>query len=76
MLTANRARADLVPLHDQLVSEGRFAPHQAVACLDVTRRFPPGRHGVCRDTAELVAAALELLERAELTVTQVDGPRR
>lgn len=65
----------MIPLHDQLMSEARFALQQAVACLDVPRLSVRDRYAARCDTAERVTAALDLLHRAELAVADADGPR-
>lgn len=67
-------RADLLPLHDELVFEARFALHQALACLDMPRAHPRARHAASRDTAERLTVALDLLHRAELAVAGRDSP--
>ena len=68
-------RAELLPLHDELVFEARLTLQQALACLDAPRTHPHARHAASRDTAERLTVALELLHRAELAVAGRDGHR-
>ena len=75
MTTTDHPRADLLPLHDELVFEARFTLHQALARLDAPQAHPDARHAASRDTAEQLRVALELLHRAELAVAGRDGPR-
>ncbi len=74
MSTFNRHQTALVPLHDELVSEAWRALHHAIARLDAPRVDPRTRHIGCRQTAELVSVALELLHRAETTIAVSGRP--